>query len=161
MESLRVSQNALKRTYGDRKFKNFPGVTPLDPYSTTFTSSSKVSGTNPSASKCWFLCPKWTKTHLRASVSSKFFRGLYPRTPKRRGKGRAGTGRERKEGKGQERRREGGTGRDDRGGKNFSIHTVGSVAPPVGKGEGKIGGSSASLLLGDGRHWILLICIMD
>jgi len=128
MESLRVSQNAIKSTYGDRRFQNFAGVTPLDPYSTTFTSSSNVYGTNPSASKCWFLCPKRTKTHLRASVRSKFFRGLYPRTPKRRG--REETGKE-----GQERRREGGTVRDDKGGKNVSIHTVGSVKPRLGWGK--------------------------
>jgi hypothetical protein len=54
------------------------------------------------------LCPKCVKTHLRASVNSKFFRGLYPRTPAERGrgggeeKGRAG-----KKGRGEGRGREG------------------------------------------------------
>ena len=75
--------------------------------------------------------------------------------------GRDGMERQERRGwKGRERRSEGGTGSDDKGGQNFSMHTVGSVVPPIGKG-GKNRGSSASLLLGDERHWILLICIMD
>ena len=70
----------------------------------------------------------------------KFLRGLYARTPKRRkGERRRGRGGKRRKGSdrtGQERRREGWVERDDRGGKNFSMHTVGSVVP-VRKGRAK------------------------
>ena len=99
MES--VSQNTLNRTYGAIKFKKFPGVTPLDPYSTTVTSSSTVSGTNPimhsSADFCVQNELKPTYGHLKVQ---NFSGGYTPGPP--RGGGREGTegeGRERKEGK--------------------------------------------------------------
>jgi hypothetical protein len=63
-------------------------------------------------SKCVILRQKYCKTRLRASVNSKIFPGVLPRTPVKKGKGRGG------EGRGGEGR--GGEGREGEGNPHFS-----------------------------------------
>jgi hypothetical protein len=67
-----------------------------------------------------FFLPKCAKTHLRASVISKFFRGYTPGPPLKMDRGREKVGR-----KGQ------GQGRDRRG------NRVGAGGERVGKGKGR------------------------
>jgi hypothetical protein len=66
----------------------------------------------PVASKCNFLCQKCAKTHLRAFVTLKIFRGLRPRTPTIKRKERRGRT---EEGKRWEGRGEGREGRAEKG----------------------------------------------
>jgi hypothetical protein len=85
----------------------------------------------PGSYRCCLLSPKCSKTHLRASLIQKFFRGLYPGPPfkgvgRKRGEGMEreekernrieGKGREWKErgeeGRGEERRKRGREGMD-------------------------------------------------
>jgi hypothetical protein len=67
----------------------------------------------PGASKCVILCQECAKTRLRASINSKKFSGVIPRTPvKREGKEGNWEGWGWRDGKG----REGMEGRDGKGG---------------------------------------------
>jgi hypothetical protein len=57
-----------------------------------------VAGRRHRATDCLNLCPKCAETRLRASVSSKNFPWVVPRTPRFKGKGRKAKGRVRWEG---------------------------------------------------------------
>jgi hypothetical protein len=59
-----------------------------------YGSLSKTLQTKVDISNCCSLCTNRSKTHLRESVISKIFPGLYPRIPVFKGRGRKAEGRE-------------------------------------------------------------------
>jgi hypothetical protein len=99
-------------------------------------------------SRCMFFDSKCGKTHLRAFVKSKNFRGLCPRTPRKRRKGRAreertgewknGMGKKGK-GKGRKAGKKGG----EKGGKERA-----------GKWKERELGEVCVMVLGGGRPWM-------
>jgi hypothetical protein len=81
-----------------------------------------AAGRKHRARDCLNLCPKCTETRLRASVSSKNFPGLYPRTPVLKGRGGKAKGRvglEGMEGREWEGMKDEGEGRGGKGGRRI------------------------------------------
>jgi hypothetical protein len=74
IQNFYFSQNALKGIYGN------------------MSPDKKFSDTKYGVSRYWIFCPKFTKTHLQASVVKKIFPGAPPPDPHRNGEGGRGRG---------------------------------------------------------------------